>query len=65
MTKRWSGCLSGWMRSAVWTMLLAVCCVAARGQEVTGSISGTVVDASGASVKGATVSLTNTDRGHE
>ncbi len=35
---------------------------AAHAQEVTGSISGTVVDPSGAQVKGAVVELINTDR---
>lgn len=39
--------------------------VAAIAQETTGSISGTITDASGASVKGATVTLTNTDRGQD
>ncbi len=34
----------------------------AFGQETTGSISGTVRDASGAVIKGATVTITNTDR---
>lgn len=34
-------------------------------QEVTGSISGTVTDATGATVGGATVILTNTDRGED
>lgn len=35
----------------------------AGGQEVTGSISGTVTDSSGAAIRGATVDLTNIDRG--
>ena len=39
----------------------ATLCLSA--QETTGSISGTIVDSSGADVKGAEVSLTNTDRG--
>jgi hypothetical protein len=34
-------------------------------QEVTGSISGTITDPSGATVKSATVTLTNTDRGQD
>jgi outer membrane receptor protein involved in Fe transport len=38
--------------------------VLARAQEVSGSISGTVVDATEASVSGAVVTLTNTDRAY-
>ena len=37
----------------------------ASAQASTGSISGTLVDATGASLKGAEVTLTNTDRGHD
>lgn len=45
--------------------LLLVCsAVIAPAQETTGSISGTVTDSSGAVIKGATVTLTNTDRDH-
>lgn len=51
-----------WVHGAVWVVLLMVGSVLARAQEVSGSISGTVVDASGASVSGAIVTLTNTDR---
>src|ERR1017187_9572775 len=51
-----------WVRGAVWIVLLVVDSVLARAQEVSGSISGTVVDATGASVSGAVVTLTNTDR---
>ena len=53
-----------WVRGAVWFVLLMVGSVVARAQEVSGSISGTVVDANGASVSGAAVTLTNTDRAH-
>ena len=51
-----------WVRGAVWVVLLMAGSILARGQEVSGSISGTVLDASGASVSGAVVTLTNTDR---
>jgi len=43
-------------------VVLALGFVAASGQEVTGSISGTVSDATGAAIKGAVVTLINTDR---
>ncbi len=52
-----------WVRGAVWVVLLMVGSVVARAQ-VSGSISGTVVDATGASVSGAVVTLKNTDRDH-
>jgi len=39
--------------------------ILAVGQETTGSISGTITDSSGAVIKGATVTLTNTDRGQK
>ncbi|HEX9198467.1 MAG TPA: carboxypeptidase regulatory-like domain-containing protein, partial [Acidobacteriaceae bacterium] len=52
-----------WVRGAVWVVLLMAGSVLSRGQEISGSISGTVVDASGAIVSGAVVTLTNTDRG--
>ena len=51
-----------WVRGAVWVVLLMAGSLLARGQEIAGSISGTVVDAAGASVSGAVVTLTNTDR---
>ncbi len=53
-----------WVRGAVWVVLLMVGSFMARAQEVSGSISGTVVDPSGASVNGATVTVTDTDRTH-
>ncbi len=53
-----------WVRGAVWVVLLMAGSVLARAQEVSGSISGTVVDATGASVSGAVVTLTQTDRAH-
>jgi Carboxypeptidase regulatory-like domain/TonB-dependent Receptor Plug Domain len=60
--------LKRYVSCAVWVVVLAVVasfgCVAAWAQETTGSISGTVTDPSGAAIKGATVTLTNTDRGH-
>jgi uncharacterized surface anchored protein len=40
-------------------VLLSLCAVASA-QEVTGSISGTVTDAAGSAVKGATVTITDT-----
>jgi hypothetical protein len=53
-----------WVRVAVWVVVLMVGCMTVRAQEVSGSISGTIVDASGASVNGAKVTVTNTDRAH-
>ena len=53
-----------WVRGAVWVVLLIVGSVLARAQEVSGSISGTVVDPTKASVSGAVVTITNTDQGH-
>ena len=49
----------------VCAVLVAMLSVVANAQETTGSISGTISDASGASVKGAVVTLTNTDRGQD
>lgn len=57
------------VRSIAWVVALAVVfalgSTVAMAQQVTGSISGTVTDPTGASVKGATVTLTNTDRGQD
>src|ERR1700688_4071733 len=49
----------------VWVVLLTMFSVVANAQETTGSISGTISDSSGASVKGAVVTLTNIDRGQD
>jgi Carboxypeptidase regulatory-like domain len=54
----------GWVRGAVCVVILMAGSVVARAQEVSGSISGTVVDATSASVSGAVVTVTNTDRSH-
>ena len=51
-----------WVRGALWVVLLMTGPVVARAQEVSGSISGTVRDAKGASVSGAVVTLTQTDQ---
>jgi len=51
-----------WMRSLAAAAVLVFAVIAAPAQDVTGSISGTVTDPSGAAVKGATVDLINTDR---
>jgi len=53
-----------WVRGAVWVVLMMVGSFVARGQEISGSISGTIVDATGASVSGAKVTITNTDRAY-
>lgn len=52
-----------WMKSFVAMLLVAFACSAALAQEVSGTISGTVSDATGAVIRGANVTLTNTDRG--
>jgi hypothetical protein len=48
-----------------WAVLAVLLSAMANAQETTGSISGTITDSSGASVKGAVVTLTNTDRGQD
>jgi hypothetical protein len=54
---------TGWIWSVLCTALLVTAMTAARAQDATtGSISGTITDASGAAVKGATVKLVNSDR---
>jgi hypothetical protein len=52
-------------RMATLALFGSVMAGAVHAQETTGSISGTVTDPSGASIKGATVTLTNTDRGQD
>ena len=49
--------------SLILAMLFSVANVAGAQQATSGSISGTVTDSTGAVIKGATVTLTNTDRG--
>lgn len=51
-----------WMRILAAVVALVCAMTTAHAQEVTGSISGTVTDPSGAAVKGAIVKLINTDR---
>jgi len=58
MTRR-----AGWIGTLFCTILLATGMAGARAQEVTGSISGTISDSSGAAVKDATVALIDVDRG--
>ncbi|MDQ2924494.1 MAG: TonB-dependent receptor [Acidobacteriota bacterium] len=60
MTRR-----AGWMKALLSTALLATAMTAAQAQDTTGSISGTITDNSGAAIKGATVTLTNTDRAQD
>ena len=53
------------MRVALCTAFVATALIAAGAQDATsGSISGTITDSSGAAIKGATVTVTNTDRNH-
>jgi Carboxypeptidase regulatory-like domain len=53
------------LRISMWVITLTLLSIGALAQDVTGSISGTITDSSGASVKGASVTLTNTDRGQD
>ena len=53
------------LRISMWVITLTLLSIGAQAQDVTGSISGTITDSSGASVKGASVTLTNTDRGQD
>ena len=52
-------------RMALCLAILLTFAASATAQEENGSISGTVTDSTGAAVKGATVTLTNTDRGED
>lgn len=54
-----------WTKFVLAAGVLALAMTAAQAQETTGSISGTITDSSGAAVKGAKVTLTNTDRGQD
>jgi hypothetical protein len=54
-----------WMKRLATAVLLVFAASFAHAQDAsTGSISGTITDASGALIKGATVTLINTDRNH-
>jgi uncharacterized surface anchored protein len=54
-----------YVSALAWAILLTMFSAVANAQDTTGSISGTINDSSGASVKGAAVTLTNTDRGQD
>ncbi len=54
-----------WTFAVTIAIALAVFGSTAAAQAVSGSISGTVTDTSGAVVQGATVTITNTDRGDD
>ncbi len=49
-------------KALILALILTVFGMTAAAQELTGSISGTITDSTGAVVKGVTVTLTNTDR---
>lgn len=54
---------TGWMKASLCTLFLGLSMASATAQDAnTGSISGTITDSTGAVIKGATVSLLNTDR---
>lgn len=53
-----------WVVGAVCMLGLLFGSLRSRAQEISGSISGTVLDSNGASVSGALVTITNTDRSH-
>ncbi len=56
---------AGWMRAALCAVILGMTMNAARAQDASsGSISGTLTDSTGAAIRGATVTVTNTDRNH-
>src|SRR5258708_39499628 len=57
------GRLAAAIRMVVVALILTAGCTAALAQEVSGSISGTVTDASGANAEGAVVTVATTDRG--
>ena len=46
------------------SFLILVCASAVLAQDITGSIAGTVLDASGAGISNAKVTITATDRNH-
>jgi hypothetical protein len=56
------GIKSYWLKSLAAVAVLGLAMTAQAQDASTGSISGTITDASGAAVKGATVRLVNTDR---
>src|ERR1039458_5389362 len=49
--------------SLILAVLFSVAIYAAAQEATNGSISGTITDSTGAVIKGATITLTNTDRG--
>src|SRR5436309_7058868 len=49
--------------AALFLVMFAISAIETRAQAVSGNINGTVTDSSGAAVPGATVSITDKDRG--